>query len=90
MRWNLDKTYLRSLAERGVPIVPTAWRERLQRGKLATLFDEAGREEIVVKPLENPFERVPAAAAVRRQTYSMPPALGQSRTMQRRTVPPPR
>lgn len=51
VRWNLDKTYLRSLAERGVPIVPTAWRERLRRGELAALFDEAGSEEIVVKPV---------------------------------------
>jgi glutathione synthase/RimK-type ligase-like ATP-grasp enzyme len=51
VRWNLDKTYLRSLAERGVPIVPTAWRERLRRGELAALFDEAVSEEIVVKPV---------------------------------------
>lgn len=51
VRWNLDKTYLRSLAERDVPIVPTAWRERLHRGELAALFDEAGSEEIVVKPV---------------------------------------
>jgi len=51
VRWNLDKTYLRSLAERGVPIVPTAWRQRLRRGELAALFDEAGSEEIVVKPV---------------------------------------
>lgn len=51
VRWNLDKTYLRDLAERGVPIVPTAWRERLQPGELAGLFDETGDDEIVVKPV---------------------------------------
>lgn len=51
VRWNLDKTYLRDLAKRGVPIVPTAWRERLQRAELAELFDQVGDEEIVVKPV---------------------------------------
>ena len=51
VRWNLDKTYLRDLAERGVPIVPTAWSERLQRGELAGLFNEVGDDEIVVKPV---------------------------------------
>ena len=29
VRWNIRKTYLRDLAQRGVPVVPTIWRERL-------------------------------------------------------------
>ena len=56
VRWNLRKTYLRDLAERGVPIVPTVFRDRLDAGDLERLFDEIkGRdhadEEIVIKPV---------------------------------------
>ncbi|HEX6964124.1 MAG TPA: hypothetical protein VF175_19810 [Lacipirellula sp.] len=51
VRWNLDKRYLRDLAQRGVPIVPTLWREQLCDGELSRLFDELGAEEIVVKPV---------------------------------------
>ena len=51
VRWNLRKTYLRDLAERGVAIVPTVWRERLHPGELSALFDEVGGEEIVLKPV---------------------------------------
>ena len=51
--WNTDKTYLRSLAEQGVPTVPTEW---VARGTgapaLATLLAARGWEdaEAVVKP----------------------------------------
>lgn len=51
VRWNLRKTYLRDLAGRGVPIVPTVWREGLQPGDLAGLLDEVGAAEMVVKPV---------------------------------------
>ena len=34
-RWNLQKTYLRDLAARGIEIVPTFWSEGLARGELA-------------------------------------------------------
>ncbi|HEX9794883.1 MAG TPA: hypothetical protein VGC54_12950, partial [Planctomycetota bacterium] len=50
VRWNLDKGYLRELAARGVPIVPTVWRDRLTPGALPGLFAEIGAEEIVIKP----------------------------------------
>lgn len=50
VRWNLDKSYLRDLAARGVAIVPTVWRERLAQGELETLFDEVASEEMVIKP----------------------------------------
>jgi glutathione synthase/RimK-type ligase-like ATP-grasp enzyme len=49
--WNLRKTYLCDLADRGVSIVPTVWRERLARGELRNLLDETGSDEIVVKPV---------------------------------------
>lgn len=51
VRWNLQKTYLRDLADRGVPIVPTVWRAGLAAGGLAPLFDEVGGDEVVVKPV---------------------------------------
>jgi glutathione synthase/RimK-type ligase-like ATP-grasp enzyme len=50
VRWNLEKTYLRELAARGVQVVPTVWRDRLRPGGLARLFDAVGGDEIVVKP----------------------------------------
>jgi len=50
VRWNLDKTYLRDLADHDVPIVPTGWLDRLSPHLLAELFDAFGSEEIVVKP----------------------------------------
>ena len=49
VRWNLDKTYLRDLEARGVPIVPTRWLDALDAAALAGLFDALG-DEIVVKP----------------------------------------
>ena len=49
VRWNLDKGYLRRLAARGVPIVPTAWGERLTGAHADALHARFGGE-IVVKP----------------------------------------
>jgi glutathione synthase/RimK-type ligase-like ATP-grasp enzyme len=51
VRWNIRKTYLRDLAERGVPVVPTIWRERLDHGELPGLLDEVGTAEVVIKPV---------------------------------------
>lgn len=51
VRWNLRKTYLRDLAGRGVPVVPTVFRDGLGRGGLAGLIDQVGGDEIVVKPV---------------------------------------
>ncbi len=48
--WNLRKTYLRDLAERGVATVPTAWRDRLRPGELAVLCEELESNELVIKP----------------------------------------
>lgn len=51
VRWNIRKTYLRELAERGVSVVPTMWRERLAPGELPGLIEEVGADEIVIKPV---------------------------------------
>ncbi len=51
VRWNIRKTYLRDLAERGVPVVPTIWRERLVPGDLPALIEEIGSDDVVIKPV---------------------------------------
>ena len=51
VRWNVRKTYLRDLAARGVPVVPTVWRDRLRPGELGELLAAAGAAEVVVKPV---------------------------------------
>jgi glutathione synthase/RimK-type ligase-like ATP-grasp enzyme len=51
VRWNMRKTYLRDLAERGLPVVPTLWRDRADGLTIARAFDELGVDEIVVKPV---------------------------------------
>jgi len=51
VRWNIRKTYLRDLAERGVSVVPTIWRDRLVPDELPTLLHESGSDELVIKPV---------------------------------------
>lgn len=51
VKWNLRKTYLRDLAERGVPVVPTLWRDCADERTIQRAFDELGVDEIVVKPV---------------------------------------
>ena len=51
VRWNIRKTYLRELSTRGVPVVPTIWRERLAQRDLPALLKEVGADEIVLKPV---------------------------------------
>jgi len=51
VRWNMQKTYLRDLATRGVPTLPTLWRERLAPGELLPLFEEMQSDEVVIKPV---------------------------------------
>jgi hypothetical protein len=55
-RWNLEKTYLRELAQRGAEIVPTVWHEPdepLDSALLADLDDLGASDarELVVKPV---------------------------------------
>lgn len=50
-RWNTDKRYLRRLAERGVPTVPTQWLDAAARVDLAALLAQQGWEEAIVKPV---------------------------------------
>jgi glutathione synthase/RimK-type ligase-like ATP-grasp enzyme len=51
VRWNIRKSYLRDLSARGVGVVPTIWRDRLNDGDLPGLAEEFGVEELVIKPV---------------------------------------
>lgn len=50
VRWNIHKSYLRDLEQRGIPIVPTRWLERLTEEELEKLFFVFNTPNIVVKP----------------------------------------
>lgn len=49
-RWNLDKSYLKDLSDRGITIVPTNWLSGLTRSNLIALFENLQCSQIVVKP----------------------------------------
>jgi glutathione synthase/RimK-type ligase-like ATP-grasp enzyme len=61
IRWNAEKTYLRELDARGVPVVPTRWIERGDPTSLTDVLRGAGWDAAVVKP---------AIAATAYQTWS--------------------
>jgi hypothetical protein len=50
LRWNSHKRYLRDVAARGVPVVPTRWLGRGEQVGLAALLAELGWNDAVVKP----------------------------------------
>lgn len=50
VRWNMDKTYLRELSARAIPITPTVWLERHGRSNLGSLLGRTGWDRAVVKP----------------------------------------
>jgi hypothetical protein len=50
LRWNTHKSYLRDLAERGIPTVPTAWLERGSRADVSGVLKARGWTDAVVKP----------------------------------------
>ena len=70
IEWNIDKHYLVDLAERGVPVVPTAYVERTI--DIGDALASVGTSEIVVKPTVSAGSRLtgrfvegdPAAAAL--------------------------
>ena len=50
MRWNADKAYLGRLGERGVPVTPTLFTERLSLDRLAEAAQLFGTERLIAKP----------------------------------------
>lgn len=49
VRWNFDKRYLRDLATRGVPTIPTLWLDDLDRAGVVVAMDQFGGDGLVVK-----------------------------------------
>lgn len=49
--WNSEKTYLRELADTGVPTVPTLWIERGSQIQVEELLHREGWQEAVIKPV---------------------------------------
>ncbi|MEP6618682.1 MAG: hypothetical protein ABJE47_05190 [bacterium] len=50
LRWNMEKSYLRALADAGVAVVPTEWLPRHASIELRPLLDERGWTDVVIKP----------------------------------------
>ena len=50
VKWNINKSYLKSLAVDGVTIVPTLWPEAFDAKQLAEYFTHFCSEQIVLKP----------------------------------------
>ena len=51
LRWNGDKTYVGALGERGAPVVPTVYCERVTEAALRDAALSFGTERVVAKPL---------------------------------------
>lgn len=51
VRWNSRKTYLKDLAERGAPMIPTIWADAANAQTIAAAFDALGAGDVVVKPV---------------------------------------
>jgi glutathione synthase/RimK-type ligase-like ATP-grasp enzyme len=50
LRWNAEKTYLRDLEMRGVPVIPTRWVDAGAPASLGDIRRGTGWSELVVKP----------------------------------------
>ena len=49
VRWNIEKTYLRDLAERGAATIPTLWRETVTHKGVSEALDAFECDRVVVK-----------------------------------------
>lgn len=47
--WNLRKTYLRELAKKGAPVVPTRWPENPKASDIKAAFEAFGCDQVVLK-----------------------------------------
>lgn len=51
IKWNMDKTYLRDLEEKGVKIVPSMWRNSFEVDEISMFFNELDTNELIIKPI---------------------------------------
>lgn len=50
VKWNIDKTYLQELENKGIEIVPTLWRNQFHKKEFHSFFEEFDTDEIIIKP----------------------------------------
>jgi glutathione synthase/RimK-type ligase-like ATP-grasp enzyme len=50
IKWNMNKTYLQDIQERGINIVPTIWEKNFTVEKLKKYFAVLSTDEIIIKP----------------------------------------
>lgn len=50
-KWNIEKTYLKDMEKKGVPCIPTLWRDRFDAEDGRSFFDALGVDEIIIKPV---------------------------------------
>lgn len=51
LRWNIEKTYLRDLSHKELPVIPTHWYGRHNCGDLSAMVAGTGWKEIILKPV---------------------------------------
>jgi len=51
VRWNIEKSYLKTLQQAGAPSIPTYWAPQADADSIAAAFEQFGGEKLVVKPL---------------------------------------
>ena len=51
IRWNINKSYLKSLNLQGIPIVPTTWHSNFCFKSILSMFNEMDCSEIIIKPV---------------------------------------
>lgn len=50
VHWNLEKTYLREIEQRGADIVPSLWRDEFEASVITDSFATFATDKIVIKP----------------------------------------
>ena len=50
VEWNLEKTYLREVEQRGADIVPSTWYEGFEASQVPAFFEEHENNKLVIKP----------------------------------------
>lgn len=90
LRWNLHKRYLRQLAARGLPVVPTVFAERGSEPSFAAILDDQGWPRAVIKPCVSAASfrtRVFARAEAERAQAFLAELLGERDAMIQRYLP---
>ena len=50
MAWNVSKTYLKALQQKGIGIIPTQWQQQFELAEINPVFDQFDCQQIIIKP----------------------------------------